>query len=95
MSVREAWDFAAEGVINTLPALPAGLGTMFPSISQKALRPPYTVSSGTDTSTGRLGYISLSNSAHICSDSETWVSASMIGPMAYPPICFDRPLASS
>ncbi len=68
--------FCADGVIKLKLALPAGLGKISPSISQKALRSWYQVSSGMRANTGRRGYISLSIKLHIASDSAIWVSAS-------------------
>jgi hypothetical protein len=50
-------------------ALPAGLGNISPSISQKAFRSLYQVSSGIFAMIGRRGYMSLSMWLHIASDS--------------------------
>ena len=76
ISVLNCCRLAAEGVIRLNPPRPPGFGKIFPSISQKALRSPYSVSSGTDIKTGLRLYISRSNSSHMCSDSEMCVSAS-------------------
>ena len=80
-SLRLDWTLDADGVIKRKPPLPAGLGKIFPSMSQVLFQLPYKVSSGSDKSTGRRPYIALSNIAHISADSEIWVSASMIGCM--------------
>jgi hypothetical protein len=61
ISSREDSSLEAEGVTSRKLPLPAGLGKILPSISQNALRVPYSVSSGAESSTGLLGYISLNN----------------------------------
>jgi len=47
--------FCADGVIRLKLALPAGLGNISPSMSQKALRSLYQVSSGIVASTAGVG----------------------------------------
>src|SRR5918999_4713497 len=85
MSPLPASLLAADGVIKLKLALPAGLGKISPSMSQKAFRSLYQVSSGTFTRIGLRGYISRSINSHIASDSAIWVSASITPAMILPP----------
>src|SRR5579884_1819776 len=82
MSVRARPKSVWQGVAMLMPPRPAGLGQMLPSISQNALRRPYSVSVPTLVITGRRARIGPSMLSHIAAGSQMCVSASITVVMA-------------